>query len=71
MDFSISSLMAGFVFGVFGWYLLKEGKKSGNVWHLGLGLGLMAYPYFVSGAILMWGIGVAGLTLAYVMRTRF
>jgi len=67
-DFNISSLIAGFVFGVFGFYLVKEARKSGNFWHLLSGIALMAYPYFVSGAWLTWGIGAGLLGLAYAKR---
>lgn len=68
MDFSISSLLAGLIYGAFGVYLLKEARKTGNFWHLFLGVGLIAYPYFVEGMILNWGIGAAMLGLAYVKR---
>jgi hypothetical protein len=68
MDFSVSSLMAGFIFGVCGFYLLKEGKKRSHPWFIGLGLALMIYPYFVSGPLATWGIGFAGLALAYNYR---
>jgi len=67
-DFSISSLAAGFVFGVFGLYLLKQGGKRSNPWHFLIGLGLIIYPYFVSGAFLTWGLGAVGLGLAYAKR---
>jgi hypothetical protein len=68
LDFSVSSLLAGFIFGMCGFYLLKEGKKRTNFWFVGIGLGLMIYPYFVSGPWATWGIGIAGLALAYQYR---
>ena len=67
-DFSLSTLMAGFVFGVFGFYMLKNARKSGNFWHMLIGLGLMIYPYFVSGSLVTWGIGVALMAFAYYKR---
>jgi multisubunit Na+/H+ antiporter MnhE subunit len=68
LDFSFGSLMAGFVFGVFGFYLLKEGRRQGHFWWLGLGLFLMIYPYFITNTWLLWLIGIAGLWLAYMKR---
>lgn len=68
MDFSASSLFAGFVFGVFGLYLLKWGRKNTHTGHIILGLILMVYPYFVSGTLWLWGIGVGLLLLAYKVR---
>ena len=53
--------MAGFVFGVFGYYLLKEGKKAGNFWFMSVGLFLMVYPLFVQGDFLVWAVGGAAL----------
>lgn len=68
LDFSFSSLMAGFVFGVFGFYLIKEGRKQSHVWFILIGLFLMVYPYFISNTLLLWLIGCAGLALAYIKR---
>ncbi len=68
MDFSVSSLLAGFIYGVAGLYLLKLGRKSANFAHIAIGLVLMIYPYFVEGAFLIWGIGTALLIAAYWLR---
>lgn len=68
MDFSVSSLFAGFVFGVCGLYLLRWGQKKGNIAHILLGLVLMVYPYFVSNDYLLWGIGFVLLFVAYRIR---
>ena len=69
-DFSPSSLIAGFVFGVFGLYLFRWGKKDANFSHLFTGLALMIYPYFVSGVFLTWGIGFSLLGVAYFTRNQ-
>jgi hypothetical protein len=68
MDFSFSALMAGFVFGVFGLYLLRWGRKTAHTWHMIIGLALMIYPYFVSGPFLIWGTGAGLMLLAYWLR---
>jgi len=68
MNFSFSALMAGFAFGVFGIYMLRSGRSSANFWHMLCGILLLVFPYFVSSALLTWGIGVALLGLAYIKR---
>ena len=65
LDFSVSSLAVGFVFGVFGFYLLKDARKKGHVPNMLIGLVLLIYPYFVVNPYLAWGIGFALLYLAY------
>jgi multisubunit Na+/H+ antiporter MnhE subunit len=58
-EFSMSSLMAGFVFGVIGFWALRQGMKNGNLKVLAVGIVQMVFPYFVSNAWLIWGIGIA------------
>ncbi len=65
MNFSLSSLAASFVFGVFGLYFFRHGKKQGHIPSLLVGLILMIYPYFIENAILLWGIGFGLLFLEY------
>jgi hypothetical protein len=67
-DLSFGSLMAGFVFGVFGVYLIKEGRRLSNGWFAFFGLVLCVYPYFISNTLLLWAIGIVCLWLAYVKR---
>ncbi len=57
MDFSFSSLMAGFVFGVFGFWFLKEGKRKEEWRILFIGAGLIIYPYFITNDFILWGLG--------------
>ena len=68
MDFSPSSLMAGFVFGVLGFSLLKWGWKKSHTLHIVVGVVLMVYPYFVGGSTLLWGIGSGLVLIAYIYR---
>lgn len=67
-DFSFSSIMSGFIFGVIGFYLTKEGKKRLNYAWIFIGIGLMIYTVFVSGPLLDWGGGLALCGLAYYYR---
>lgn len=69
MNFDLSSLAAGFIFGVFGFYFMKWGKREAHAPSLFIGLILLVYPYFVENAWLVWGIGVALLALAFKLRS--
>ena len=62
MDFSMSSILGGLVFGVFGIYLLRLGKREGKLRPMIIGLTLMVFPYFVGNPWILWGLG-AGLTV--------
>ncbi|HEY8270886.1 MAG TPA: hypothetical protein VIG33_08350 [Pseudobdellovibrionaceae bacterium] len=64
-SFSFGSLIAGFIFGVIGFWLLGHGRKKANNRNVVIGLLLMMYPYFVRGAWLNWGIGFALCGYAY------
>jgi NhaP-type Na+/H+ or K+/H+ antiporter len=68
MDFSISGLAAGFLFGVIGFYLMKEAWKRDHYPHLFAGLAMMVYPYFVSGPWMDWGIGAVLCAFVYFTR---
>ncbi|MGZ3795975.1 MAG: hypothetical protein ACXVB1_06405 [Pseudobdellovibrionaceae bacterium] len=56
---SFGSLVAGLIFGTVGFWLLGHGRKNANNRNVVMGLVLMMYPYFVSGAWLTWGVGIA------------
>ena len=58
-DLSISALIAGFVFGVFGFAIFKRGRNRGTHQLVVIGLTMMIYPYFVANAWLDWIIGFA------------
>jgi hypothetical protein len=68
LNFSFSSLMAGFVYGVIGIALFRKGKKEANFALYFIGVALMVYPYVVSGALLQWGTGAALCALAYYLN---
>lgn len=64
MNFSVSGLAAGFVFGVIGLFLVRRAKREAHIPSLFIGVAMMAYPYFVENAYLLWGIGVVLLFAA-------
>jgi hypothetical protein len=68
LDFSMSSLIAGLVFGVIGIYVFKHGRKSADKRFVFVGLALMIYPYFTKGVLADWGIGIALCALGYYFK---
>lgn len=60
MNFNIStsSILAGFIFGVFGFSFLKVGRLNANVPKILVGIALMIYPYVVSNDYALWIIGI-------------
>lgn len=58
-DFSVSSLIAGLLFGVVGMWLIKEARRRTNLYNVIIGVLLLIYPYFVSKPVPCWGIGFA------------
>jgi cytochrome c-type biogenesis protein CcmH/NrfF len=65
VNFSLSALAAGFIFGVFGLYFIKQGKRNADIPPILVGVALLVYPYFVENVFLLWGIGVALLVLGF------
>lgn len=65
MSFSLSTLLAGFVFGVVGIWLIRTGRREGNFRLPLIGLALIVYPYFSPNVWADWGIGAALSALAY------
>ncbi|QDK39182.1 hypothetical protein [Bdellovibrio sp. NC01] len=58
LSFSVWAIVAGILFSTVGWYLYRHGKKNVNPRNVYSGLALMIYPYFVSGALYTWVIGL-------------
>ncbi len=67
MDLSIDipTLFASFAFGVIGLWMWREGRRLEKDYIPWIGVTLMVYPYFVDGAKLTWGLGIALCSLAY------
>jgi hypothetical protein len=60
--FSLWTLFFGFAFSVFGWWIFKEGKKKQNYGLIGIGIGMMIYPYFVYNP---WAVFLVGAGLSF------
>lgn len=68
MEFSVSSFMASLIFSSIGAWLVRDGKKSGNLRLALVGVAMFFYTYFTSNPWLDWGIGIALSALAYEFR---
>ena len=71
LQFSASSLISGFVFGVVGWSIFRKGKSDAEYDLIFIGIALMVYPYFTTGPWIDWFIGAALCALAYFRLLRF
>jgi len=72
MDFSASTLVASLVVSSVGLALFLYGKKQPRFPQLVVGLVMMIYPYFVVGALPMWGIaGALLLSLVALVRLGY
>jgi hypothetical protein len=60
---SPGALFASLLFGAIGLGALVYARKMSAFKPAILGVALMAYPYFVSDTLLLWGVGIA-LTIA-------
>ena len=65
LNFSWSALFAGFVFGVFGFAFIKQGKNDGNMGRVLIGFALCIYPYFITSPIWTWVDGALLMFIAY------
>jgi hypothetical protein len=65
---SPSSLLWGVLFGSIGLAFVIYGRRQRAVVPLLCGLALMAFPYFVSNAILLVMIGIALMAIPYFFR---
>ncbi len=63
--FNWANLIGGVIFGTIGFSAFMYGKKERSVKPLGIGIALMAYPYFVPNTIAVYAIGII-LTAALV-----
>ena len=62
-NFSAANLIGGLLFGAVGFVAFVYGKRQSAIRAMVIGVALMAFPYFVSNSIVMYGIG-AVLTVA-------
>jgi len=66
MDSSL--LFIGLIFGSIGLGYLVYGRKQANMMALLAGVGLCAFPYFVSSILMSIAIGVGLVLLPFVIR---
>lgn len=62
---SLSGIFSGLLFGIVGMWMFREGKRRVNNSVLIIGICLMIYPYFTTGPLADWGVGIALCALAY------
>ena len=63
-----STLLAGVLFGCIGFVAFRYGRRQDRLAPVLLGIALMAYPYFVEGAWLTWGLGALGTAALWFFR---
>jgi hypothetical protein len=65
---SISTLIWGMIFGSIGLGFFVYGKKQHSLVPLFSGVGLMAFPYFISNAYILVITGIVLMALPYFVR---
>lgn len=68
LDFSASSLLAGFIFGVIGLSILRYGRRKADNRLVVVGLVMMIYPYFTRGVWADWGVGLGLCVLGFYLK---
>jgi hypothetical protein len=58
VNFSGGELLADLIFGAIGMGAFVYGRKQGQWKTTLIAVALMCYPYFVSGTLLLYGIGI-------------
>jgi len=67
-DFGWAKIAAYIIFGAVGFVAFIYGKKNAFWRPMVIGVALMAYPYFVSGTLMLYFIGVALTAALYFWR---
>jgi len=67
-DFSVANIFAYIVFGMIGFVVFMYGKKNKFFRPMIIGVGLMVYPYFVSGTFLLYSVGIILTAALYFWR---
>lgn len=69
-NLSPAYLIGGFIFGVFGFYLFRAGRRAVNLRVVYIGVFLMVYPLFVSSTLWVWMIGAGATAAGYYLLRR-
>jgi len=67
-NFSPSNLFAGLIFGSIGFVAFIYGKKIASFRPMVIGIVLMVYPYFISGTLFLYLIGIVLTVALYFWR---
>jgi hypothetical protein len=67
-NFSLSNLFAGLIFGSIGFVAFIYGKKMAFWRPMIIGIALMVYPYFLSGTLVIYLIGITLTATLYFWR---
>lgn len=68
--FSIANLFGSILFGSIGMGGVSYGRKAGAFGPIIFGIALMVFPYFVSQAWLLYGVGIALTGMMIYWRDR-
>ncbi len=67
-DFNFAKIVACSIFGAIGFVAFVYGKRN-TLWRtMAIGIALMAYPYFFSGSLATYLIGIALTAALYFWR---
>ncbi len=67
-DLTTAKLFAYLIFGIIGLAAFVYGKKNRLIKPFIVGLALMVYPYFISGTLLLYVIGILLAALVFAWR---
>jgi hypothetical protein len=67
-DFSAAKIFAYIIFGAIGFAVFVYGKKNKFLRPMIIGIALMAYPYFISGTLVIYLVGIALTAALYFWR---
>ena len=65
---SVANIIAGLVFGAVGFVASVYGKRQAQMRTMGIGVALMAFPYFVPGTFVMCAVGTLLTAALFVFR---
>jgi hypothetical protein len=67
VDLDANAILASIMIGTVGLGVFIYGKRQSRLPHMIAGVGLMAYPYFVSNVLLMAGIAMVALVALWLV----
>ncbi len=61
-----ADLIADLLFGMIGLAAFGYGRKQGRIKTMLIAVAIMVYPYFVSGTLLLYGVGIVLTVMLFV-----